>query len=82
MGDLLSTRVFDTIGMRVGDLMEIIVWGYVERKILSAWFPQIQIGLQESAGSIQNIMRAASKTLIQSKLIHCIVTEFSRNFGP
>jgi hypothetical protein len=63
--DLLSTRVFDTIGMRVGDVMETIVWGYIEQKILSSWFPQIHKELQEAAAFIQNTMRDAGKTLIR-----------------
>jgi len=63
--DFLPTRLFDTNGMRVGDLMETIVWGYIEQKILCAWFPQIKSELQDAAAFIQNTMREAGKTLIR-----------------
>lgn len=37
----LSARLHDTSALSPRVLMEIIAWGYIEKEILSAWFPGV-----------------------------------------
>ncbi|KAF8534218.1 hypothetical protein BDD12DRAFT_896654 [Trichophaea hybrida] len=57
--DILSARILEGFAMRVGDFMEAILWGFLEHKILCAWFPGIDTQLHHSAAWIQDIMRTA-----------------------
>jgi len=47
---LLSTRVGDSTVLSIGKVMETIIWGYVEKRVLSVWFPGVaQENLQHMA---------------------------------
>ncbi|KAF8533411.1 hypothetical protein BDD12DRAFT_491919 [Trichophaea hybrida] len=38
----ISTRIGDKNVLSIGKVMEMIIWGYVEKRVLSVWFPAVE----------------------------------------
>ncbi|KAF8544619.1 hypothetical protein BDD12DRAFT_814954 [Trichophaea hybrida] len=58
----LATRVCDTRDMSVGNLIETVSWGYIEKSILSAWFPAMSSENLHHVSALEDDIRVGDGT--------------------
>lgn len=60
--EILSTRVRDISVLSVGRLMESIIWGYLEERILSVWFPAMSPRILQQLVTLEENIRCGGNS--------------------
>ena len=55
--EILSPRIRKSDGLPVGTLMELVVWGYLEQRVMSAWFPTMSLKKLQEMSALEATLR-------------------------